>query len=57
MNNKRKMKKKKKRTSPIILAFRRLRQKDHEFEASVDYIVRLSIKKQTTPKKNMPTLG
>lgn len=31
----------------IILALWRLRQKDHEFEASMDYIVRHYLRKQT----------
>jgi hypothetical protein len=37
--------------SPIIIALERLRQENHKFEASLDYIARLSLKKKKHKRK------
>jgi hypothetical protein len=36
---------------PVILAFRRLRQEDHEFDGSLGYIIRPCFKKKKKKKK------
>jgi hypothetical protein len=41
--------------TPVILAFRRQRQEDHEFQVRLDYIVRPCLKTETKAKAKTKT--